>query len=179
MNAMIVAFCIMVTICWLSTLIFASWVIKSRRRLTAQSGQEQRQLPTQDQSAVTAEEILRQRFVTGEITTEEYEQLLEVLLRHPLSPSQHVRLPETPLYPRLRERTNRERRVIEVYRSGVFVQSIIFGAAALVLGWMAVLVAQTVDVFGSFEAYPRLSLVLIIGSSLALSRAVVCLGKKT
>lgn len=77
-------FAITFVICWLSGLTFLVWAIRRgienahRRRLS--------QPPPSPQ--LSAEEILKQRYVRGEIDTAQYEQYLEVLARTQLPAGQ-------------------------------------------------------------------------------------------
>ncbi len=74
-------------ITWISGLVFGCRVISPPlgHPLAPRQAREQVRQYVPGHGYPTAEEILRQRFVTGEISTEEYERLLEVLLKHPLS----------------------------------------------------------------------------------------------
>ncbi len=74
-------------ITWISGLVFGCRVISPRlgHPLAPRQAREQARQYVPGHGYPTAEEILRHRFVTGEISTEEYERLLEVLFKHPLS----------------------------------------------------------------------------------------------
>ena len=77
-------FWLALSICWLSTLIFLWSVIRlyhnprSKPRLDAPPHRPQ---VAHDRQVRTPEGLLRQHFVAGEITAEEYERLLDILLR--------------------------------------------------------------------------------------------------
>jgi uncharacterized membrane protein len=72
-------------ICWLSGVAFLVWVIRR------QTEDVRKRLPPQaPPPPLSAEEILRQRYVRGEIETGEYERYLDVLVRTaPYSPERN------------------------------------------------------------------------------------------
>ncbi len=80
MDYLVLAF----TICWLSTLIFLWSVIRLYHNPRSKPGPDaptHRPQVAHDRQARTPEELLRRHFVAGEITAEEYERLLDILLR--------------------------------------------------------------------------------------------------
>ncbi len=77
-------FWLALTICWLSTLIFAWSVIRLHHNPRPKPRLHTPPDPPQamhNRQIQTPEELLRGQFVAGEITAEEYERLLDILLR--------------------------------------------------------------------------------------------------
>ncbi len=77
-------FWLALSICWLSTLIFLWSVIRLYHNPRSSPGPDappHRPQVAHDRQVRTPEELLRRHFVAGEITAEEYERLLDILLR--------------------------------------------------------------------------------------------------
>lgn len=165
---------IVVTIMWLSGLLFAWRALKLKYGAALPTQPPSRELPPQQPPSgyPTAEELLRQRFVTGEIAVEEYERLLEVLVRHPL-PARPVRV-EAPFIAEPR-RTGAHQRRLPERREGNLIEVRDLGDLALrgALGVLIALVAFIPVLVGGFPTIPVPLLLVLVGALAALGARVL------
>ena len=176
------SFEIIFAVCWLSGLVFAWQVLKLRhgapRRALRDAGQPP--APGLRSARLSAEELLRQRFVVGEISVEEYERLLEVLLRHPLpAPPAASPVARVPHAPWTGDDRRPRRGIVEVHRPVELAQRLGAGVLALLLAYVALFHGWNSTLFGVYGDRPYLALVLILGASVLAWRALVGLGRET
>ena len=165
---------IVVTIMWLSGLLFAWRALKLKYGPALPGKGSSRELPPQQPpyGYPTAEELLRQRFVTGEIAVEEYERLLEVLVRHPLparparGDAPFIAAPQRVGSRNPRSPERREGNLIEVRDLGDLVQR-------AALGVLVALVASIPVLVGGFPAMPVPLLLVLVGAVAALGARVL------
>jgi hypothetical protein len=172
-----------VIVCWLSALLFVWRVIRLHHGVGLQSQRESPQLPrdTDARAGAAVEDLLRQRFVEGEISTEEYERLLEVLMRNrPLPDMGAMTTPLAHTGPS-GVKSAREPEALVILRACTFLLRLAGVASALLLWWIEAALSSNPDGWGELRnSLPILlpTLVLLVFASLASLRRSIGSGER-
>lgn len=150
-----------VVLCWISWLVFRWRVVQLGRGSHRDGGV--RLPPGRGHDSVAVMALLRQRFVAGDITAEEYERLYEALLRKPLptetrsigashTPREHPTVPRTGGTPHATRRA-----------AGLALRGIA-ACAVVILAWTLAALNANPQGWENFRTAIPTMLVLIVGS---------------